>query len=104
MKIKDFFHQVRKINITDIKNNGKNILESDRIEFEDYFITVYLYETSDEYYCYLSVSTLDDCRSNLLNKSFSDIEESKKYYIVLYNLAIGGNLEEIKNKVNKNIK
>ena len=99
MKIEEFFRIVEKDELDEIKNMDKELIESDRETFENYFISTYLYKISDYYYCYMSVSDKDNSRSNLLNKKYNNLENASKYYNELHILGKSGNLDAIKEKL-----
>ena len=101
MKIEEFFQSLNKDELDEIKNIDKELIESDRESFDNYFVSTYLYKINDYYYCYMSVSDKKDSRSNLLNKKYNDYQKAYEYYNELRILSKGGNLYEIKEKVEK---
>ena len=101
MKIEEFFQSVNKYDLDEIKNIDKELIESDRESFDNYFVSTYLYRINDYYYCYMSVSDKKDSRSNLLNKKYNDYQKAYEYYDELHTLGKTGNLYEIKEKIVK---
>ncbi len=99
MKIKEFFQSVNKEDLDVIKNTDKELIDSDKEVFDDYFVSTFLYELKDGYYCYMAISDKEESRSNLLNKRFNDLEKASNYYNELNILAISGDLDKIKKKL-----
>ena len=101
MKIEEFFQSLNKDGLDEIKNIDKELIESDRESFDNFFVSTYLYRINDYYYCYMSVSDKKDSRSNLLNKKYNDYQMAYEYYDELHTLGKTGNLYEIKEKIVK---
>ena len=101
MKIKEFFQSVNKEDLDEIKNIDKELIDSDKESFDDYFVSTFLYKLKDGYYCYMAVSNKEESRSNLLNKRFKDLEKANVYYNELHILAISGDLYKIRGKLEK---
>ena len=43
MKIKEFFQSINKADLDEIKNTDKELIDSDKESFDDYFISTFLY-------------------------------------------------------------
>ena len=52
MKIEEFFQSVNIDDLSKIKNTDKELIDSDRESFDNYFISTYLYKINDYYYCF----------------------------------------------------
>ena len=102
MKVEEFFEEVNIGDYDKMKNIDKVLIDSDKMEFDNYFISIFLYKLNDDsYYCYMAVSNKEESRSNLLNKKFNSLDSASNYYSDLCILGKTGNLYDIRKKLEK---